>query len=85
MQDEKIYKTSDQGLAAYLMERGYFCVGTVAENDLPPIRYQFIFTDIDDPKELEDSWYRYRKEFISPRSYFEKLRTVRQLLRGADK
>jgi hypothetical protein len=70
-----------KGLAAYLMERGFYCVGTVKETELEPIRYQFVFVDVPDPKAIEDSWYRYRKESLSARSYFEKLRTVRQLLR----
>ena len=77
------YKTSDQGLAAYLMERGYFCAGTVPEEG-SSTRQFFVFVDVEDPKEVEEAYFRYKKEPMSARSYFEKVRSVRRLLRGTN-
>lgn len=78
---ETPYKTSDQGLAAYFMNRGFYCAGTVAD-DASAVRRFFVFVDVPDPKEIEEAYFRYKQEPMSARSYFEKMRTVRQLLRN---
>jgi hypothetical protein len=76
------YKTTDYGLAAYFISRGYFCAGTVSMNDPGrPDRQAFVFVDVEDPKSIEDDWYRYRKESMSARDYFEKLRTASRMLK----
>ena len=78
-----VYKTSDQLFAAYLMERGFYCVSAIPAKDTRfPERKDFIFTDVVEPKSLEDDFYRYKRETLSARSLLEKTRTTRHILRN---
>lgn len=75
MATDNVYTTPDRGLAAYIMLRGGYCVGAVPANDSGnPERRNFVFIDVADPKELEDSWFRNKKELMSAKSYFDKMR-----------
>lgn len=81
--NEQTYKTSDQGLAAYLMERGFYCVSAIPAGDARfPEKKVLVFVDVPDPKALEDDYFRYKKEAMSAKSYFEKVRTVRHIIRN---
>lgn len=83
MEQEQIFKTSDQGFAAYIMERGYYCVRAIPSGDKRfPDRKDLVFIDVEDPKQLEDDYFRYKKDVMSARSYFEKVRTVRHIIRN---
>lgn len=84
MNHDEHYKTSDQGLAAYLMDQGFYCAGTVPDEH-SDVRQFFVFVDVPDPKAIEEAYFRYKKEPMSARSYFEKMRTVRHLLKGGSK
>jgi hypothetical protein len=78
MEKEQPYKTSDQGFAAYLMLRGYFCAGAIEAKT--PGRLELVFVDVPGPQELEDNYFRSRRESISARDYYEKLRTIKHII-----
>lgn len=78
------YRTSDQLFAAYLMERGYFCISAIPSKDKRfPDRMDFLFADVKEPKSVEDHFYRYGKDTLSARSLLEKMRTTRHILRNS--
>lgn len=80
---EQVYKTSDQGFAAYLLEKGFWCAKAIpANNPAFPDKMDFVFIDVDDPKTLEDDYFRFKVEPMSAYSYFIKTRTLRRILRN---
>lgn len=79
----EVYKTTKQELAAYMMMRGAYCVGAVTSLDPTfPDRATFVFTEIENPQALEDSFFRQKKEMMSAKAYFEKLRTARYMAKN---
>lgn len=76
-----IFKTSDRGLAAYLLYKGHNCIGCVPSNHADPRRMDFVFIDIADPKVEERTWYAKSKELMSARGYFEALSTVIRMVK----
>lgn len=83
MDQERILKTSDQGFAAYMMLRGFYCAAAIPTTADPKSdRRDLVFIEVDDPKQLESDYFRYKKEPFSAREYFEKVRTVRHIIRN---
>lgn len=78
MEQEQITKTSDQGFAAYLMLQGFFCVGAVESKT--PGKLELVFTDVDDARVLEENYFRSRREPVSAKDYYEKLRTIKHII-----
>lgn len=65
------------------MEVGFYCVRAIPAGDARfPDKKLLVFIDVPDPKAIEDDYFRYRKEHMSARSYFEKVRSVRHIIRN---
>lgn len=79
--DVGIYRTSDRGLAAYFLLKGYNCIGCIPSNHADPRRMDFVFVDVPNPRELERPWYAKSKELMSASGYFESLTTITRLVK----
>lgn len=73
------YKTSDQGLAAYLLLLGYQCVGAVpVEGD--GVRKDFFFVDVEEPAKLAQE-YMENKAVGKLQAYRKKLQFLNHIIR----
>jgi len=77
----EVYKTSDRGLAAYFLSKGYSCIGCMPSNHADKRRMDFVFIDVPTPRDIERPWYAQTKELMSAKGYFEALTTVTRLVK----
>lgn len=76
-----IYRTSDRGLAAYFLLKGFNCIGCVPANHADPRRMDFVFVGVTTPKDIERPWYSKNREMMSAASYFESLTAITRLVK----
>lgn len=86
MKHMEIYRTSDRGLAAYLLMRGFVCVGAVPSPDAAPVdgmrgKFDFIFIDVDDAGKIERAYYGRVPEKMSAFSFITKWYTTGRILK----
>lgn len=63
MGKEEIFRTSDQGLAAFLLLEEYLCVGAIPAGDKrDPNRMDFVFLDVEQPSVLYQEYMENRAE-----------------------
>ena len=75
---ERPYKTSDLGLAAYLLTAGLELLGCVESGEHG--RLFFIFKDNTERENLTEAWITGRDQ-VSAKLYFSKLRVCKRLLK----
>lgn len=57
---EEVYRTSDQGLAAYLLLLNYICLGAIPTSD--PQRMDFVFINVDNPAVIYEQYMENKAE-----------------------
>lgn len=78
---EKIFRTSDHGLAGYLVYLGFNCIGAVPTKD--DKRLDFVFIDIDDAEKHTNDFLTHNDQ-VSASKYKKKLDQVRWKLRDTE-
>ncbi len=71
-----VYRTSDRGLAAYFLLKGFNFLGCIPSNHADPRRMDFVFIGVTTPRDTERPWYAKNKELMSAAGYFECLTTI---------
>lgn len=81
--NDNVQRISDRGLAAYLLEKGFFCAKAIPSNARDTRRMDFIFIDLSSPilQRLEHDYLSYKREELSAKSLDDKNKRLGRLLK----
>lgn len=75
----EVFKTSDQGLAAYLIVKGFQCIKAVPAGERDPRRKAFVFIDVPNADQLQKDYDNYVPDLISPKEFAQRWRTTTRI------